>query len=53
VTDFIRNGEKAFNLADVAIFLGGTIVLVALATSLVQMRLQARALAAQPTSSGG
>ena len=53
VTDFIRNGERAFNLADVAIFVGGTIVLIALATSLVRMRLRGRELATQPTSSGG
>ena len=30
VTDFIRNGDHAFNVADVAIFVGGIIVLVAL-----------------------
>jgi signal peptidase II len=52
VTDFIRNGERAFNIADVAIFLGGTIVLIALVASLVQMRLEPRK-RAQPTSNGG
>ena len=30
VTDFIRNGDHAFNVADVAIFLGGLIVLAGL-----------------------
>jgi signal peptidase II len=30
VTDFIRNGEYAFNVADVAIFSGGLIVLIGL-----------------------
>jgi signal peptidase II len=40
VTDFIRNGERAFNIADLAIFFGGIIVLVALVASLVQMRLR-------------
>jgi signal peptidase II len=30
VTDFIRNGDHAFNVADVAIFVGGLIVLVGL-----------------------
>jgi signal peptidase II len=30
VTDFIRNGDHAFNVADVAIFAGGIIVLVGL-----------------------
>jgi signal peptidase II len=30
VTDYIRDGEWAFNLADVAIFVGGMLVFVAL-----------------------
>jgi signal peptidase II len=30
VTDYIRDGERAFNLADVAIFAGGLLVFVAL-----------------------
>ena len=51
VTDFIRNGERAFNIADVAIFAGGLIVLAALVASLV--RLLVDAIAAQPTSKGG
>jgi signal peptidase II len=38
VTDFIRNGPNAFNIADIAIFAGGIIVLVALAASLLRMR---------------
>jgi signal peptidase II len=38
VTDFIRNGPNAFNVADIAIFAGGVIVLVALAASLLRMR---------------
>ena len=38
VTDFIRNGPNAFNVADIAIFTGGLIVLVTLAASLVRMR---------------
>jgi signal peptidase II len=40
VTDFIRNGPNAFNVADIAIFTGGVIVLVGLATSLVRMRMR-------------
>ena len=51
VTDFIRNGERAFNLADVAIFAGGLIVLAALVATLV--RILAQAVTAQPTSKGG
>ena len=39
VTDFIRNGPNAFNIADLAIFAGGVIVLVALIASYVRMRL--------------
>ncbi len=38
VTDFIRNGPNAFNVADIAIFTGGVIVLVALVASLLQPR---------------
>ncbi|MBA3377089.1 MAG: signal peptidase II [Actinobacteria bacterium] len=37
VTDFIRNGPNAFNVADIAIFAGGIVVLVWLATALVRM----------------
>lgn len=37
VTDFIRNGPNAFNVADVAIFAGGVVVLVWLASALVRM----------------
>jgi signal peptidase II len=47
VTDFIRNGPNAFNVADIAIFAGGVIVLIGLAASLLRMR------ASQPTSNGG
>ena len=50
VTDFIRNGERAFNIADVAIFAGGLIVLTALLASLVRILFDA---IAQPTSKGG
>ena len=49
VTDFIRNGPNAFNVADIAIFAGGVIVLVGLVASLLRMRMRARV---QPTSSG-
>lgn len=38
VTDFIRNGPNAFNVADLAIFAGGLVVLVWLAAALVGMR---------------
>ena len=51
VTDFIRNGPNAFNLADIAIFVGGLIVLVALVGSYVRTRIRRKALP-QPTSSG-
>ena len=51
VTDFIRNGERAFNLADVAILLGGTIILAVLITSLLRSGVEA--LLRQPTSRGG
>jgi signal peptidase II len=43
VTDFIRNGDRAFNLADLAIFVGGLLVLAALMASLRRV---------QPTSKG-
>jgi signal peptidase II len=49
VTDFIRNGPNAFNLADVAIFVGGVTILVALSASLLRIRRRGRS---QPTSSG-
>jgi signal peptidase II len=55
VTDFIRNGPNAFNLADVAIFAGGVIILIALVGSYVRMRLHRRdrrRAQDQPTSSG-
>ena len=44
VTDFIRNGDHAFNVADVAIFAGGIIVLVGL--------IAGRLRPVHPTSSG-
>ena len=37
VTDFIRSGPNAFNVADIAIFTGGAIVLVWLAAVLARM----------------
>ena len=37
VTDFIRSGPNAFNVADIAIFTGGVIVLVWMAAVLVRM----------------
>jgi len=46
VTDFIRNDDHAYNIADIAIFTGGVIVLVALIGSLVRGR-------HQPTRSAG
>jgi len=49
VTDFIRNGERAFNIADIAIFAGGLIVIAALLATLVRILVQV----AQPTSKGG
>jgi signal peptidase II len=52
VTDFIRNGPNAFNIADIAIFAGGVIVLVALVASYVRMRMRRDLLESQPTSSG-
>ena len=36
VTDFIRSGPNAFNVADIAIFTGGVVVLVWLAAALVR-----------------
>jgi signal peptidase II len=50
VTDVIRTGPNAFNIADMAIFVGGLIVLVAILSSYVRYRLGRRD---QPTSSGG
>jgi signal peptidase II len=41
VTDFIRNGEYAFNVADLAIFAGGWIVLIGLTASLARGRFRA------------
>jgi signal peptidase II len=46
VTDFIRNGPNAFNVADVAIFVGGITIIVALTASLVRMRMRRRRAAA-------
>jgi signal peptidase II len=51
VTDFIRSGERAFNIADVAIFAGGMIILAALVVTLVQLLVQE--ISTQPTSRGG
>jgi signal peptidase II len=34
VTDYIRDGDRAFNLADLAIFVGGILVLAALLVAL-------------------
>jgi signal peptidase II len=48
VTDFILREDRAFNLADVAITLGGFVVLAGLVTVLPRVRAQA-----QPTRSGG
>jgi lipoprotein signal peptidase len=42
VTDPIRNGPNAFNIADVAIFAGGVIVLVAVISSVLRPQLQRR-----------
>ena len=62
VTDFIRNGEKAFNLADVAIFAGGMIIIAVLVVTLARAfadevgRAQDRnseRKSGQPTRSGG
>jgi signal peptidase II len=36
VTDFIRNGEKAFNIADVAIFAGGMVIIAVLVVTLAR-----------------
>src|SRR5262245_7083091 len=51
VTDFIRNGERAFNVADIAIFWGGFIIMAVLVVTLV--RSLADEVARQPTSKGG
>jgi signal peptidase II len=40
VTDFIRNGPNAFNIADIAIFAGGVIVLAALIASYIRTRMR-------------
>jgi signal peptidase II len=48
VTDPIRSGPNAFNVADIAIFAGGVVVLVVIIASYVSMRLRR----SQPTSSG-
>ena len=42
VTDPIRNGPNAFNIADIAIFAGGVIVLVVVISSYVSARLRSR-----------
>jgi signal peptidase II len=49
VTDPIRNGPNAFNVADIAIFTGGVIVLVVVIASYANARFRARS---QPTSKG-
>ena len=49
VTDFIRNGPNAFNVADIAIFAGGIVVLAWLAIALVRMWIRG---SSQPTSKG-
>jgi signal peptidase II len=49
VTDPIRNGPNAFNVADIAIFVGGVTILVVVIASYVTTRRQARR---QPTSKG-
>jgi signal peptidase II len=51
VTDFIRTGERAFNIADVAIFAGGMIIFTALLATLVRILVQGPE--AHPTSRGG
>jgi signal peptidase II len=48
VTDYIRNGGHAFNLADVAIFAGGILVAIALIGSLGSLKPRR----SQPTSNG-
>jgi lipoprotein signal peptidase len=40
VTDFIRNGPNAFNIADIAIFAGGVIVLATLIASYIRTRMR-------------
>ncbi len=49
VTDFIRSGPNAFNVADIAIFVGGLVVLVWLAAALLRMWTRG---SSQPTSKG-
>jgi len=49
VTDFIRNGPNAFNVADIAIFAGGLVVLAWLAATLLRMWTRRNS---QPTSKG-
>jgi signal peptidase II len=52
VTDFIRNGEgTAFNIADVAIFAGGMIIIAVLVVTLARSLVDE--LSGQPTRSGG
>lgn len=51
VTDFIRTGQNAFNVADVAIFAGGMIIMAVLVVTLA--RALADELANHPTKSGG
>jgi signal peptidase II len=48
VTDFILREDRAFNIADVAIMLGGGVVMIGLVLLLPQVRAQN-----QPTRSGG
>jgi len=48
VTDFILRDDRAFNIADVAVFAGGTVVVAALVALLPRVRSRH-----QPTSSGG
>jgi signal peptidase II len=51
VTDFIRNGEKAFNVADVAIFAGGMVIIAVLVVTLA--RALTDEITRHPTRSGG
>ncbi len=51
VTDFIRTGERAFNAADIAIFLGFLLIMAALVATLA--RVFAQMAERQPTRSGG
>ena len=50
VTDPIRNGPNAFNVADIAIFAGGVIVLVVVIVSYAGARLRSQG--SSPTSKG-